>query len=110
MKISKLFDIFRHHISESIFDELDNQSLINCKEASRDWSELDCNKCRAAFICGMITRRYHCRACGQVFCGKCSSKSCHLPKFGIKRQVRVCDTCFKLYGPKKEVGARPAAL
>ena len=102
MKISKLFDIFRtpkrpkhimkienlfkrfSHISESIFDELDNQSLINCKEASRDWSERDCNQCRAAFICGMITRRYNCQACGQVFCGKCSSKSCHLPKFGIQ--------------------------
>ena len=97
MKISKLFDIFRtpkrpKHIMkiEDLFkrfpqiDELDNQSLINCKEASRDWSELDCNQCRAAFIFGMITRRYHCRACGQVFCGKCSSKSCHLPKFGIQ--------------------------
>ena len=57
----------------------------------------------------MMTRQHHCRACGQVFCSKCSSKSCHLPKFGIEREVRVCDPCFNLYGPKEEVGARPAA-
>ena len=26
-------------IAESIFDELDNQSLVKCREASREWSE-----------------------------------------------------------------------
>ena len=46
--------------------------------------------------------QHHCRACGQVFCHKCSSKSCPLPKFGIEREVRVCDTCFDQYGPKDE--------
>ena len=96
MKISKLFDIF-HTQKRPKYMKL------------RDWSERDCNQCRAAFICGMMTRRYHCRACGQVFCSKCFSKSCHLPKFGIEREVRVCDPCFNLYGPKEEVGARPAA-
>ena len=36
-----MFGIFKRfpHFSESIFDNLDNQSLINCKEASRELSE-----------------------------------------------------------------------
>ena len=41
MEISKLFSIFKRfpHFSELIFNNLDNQSLINCKEASRELSE-----------------------------------------------------------------------
>ncbi len=38
----------------------------------------------------------------KVFCAKCSSKTCLLPKFGIEREVRVCDACFDKYGPKDE--------
>merc|ERR1719350_1851734 len=59
-----------------------------------------CHRCRVAF--STFTRQHHCRACGQVFCGKCSSKACVLPKFGIEREVRVCDSCFDQYGPKEE--------
>jgi len=64
-----------------------------------------CHRCRVAF--STFTRQHHCRACGQVFCGKCSAKSCVLPKFGIEREVRVCDSCFDQYGPKEEEGGSP---
>ena len=48
-------------------------------DTAPEWAEGDvCNRCRVAF--GMMTRQHHCRACGQVFCHKCSSKSCNLPK------------------------------
>ena len=57
-------------------------------DTAPEWAEGDvCNRCRVAF--GMVTRQHHCRACGQVFCSKCSSKSCTLPKFGIEREVRL---------------------
>lgn len=47
------------------------------------------------FICGakftFIVRKHHCRQCGHVVCGKCSSRKKELPGRGKKR---VCDECF----------------
>ncbi len=34
----------------------------------------------------------------QVFCGKCSGKSCVLPKFGIEREVRWSTFCCSVAG------------
>lgn len=59
------------------------------------------------FLCGRwahegpVTRpvlhllQHHCRACGQIFCGKCSSKYSTIPKFGIEKEVRVCEPCYE---------------
>ncbi|KAI6175639.1 hypothetical protein M3Y97_00711700 [Aphelenchoides bicaudatus] len=41
----------------------------------------------------VIQRRHHCRACGNVVCRSCSSKSFILEGIS-KRPVRVCDTCY----------------
>uniref|UniRef100_A0A8P4KT46 Hepatocyte growth factor-regulated tyrosine kinase substrate n=1 Tax=Dicentrarchus labrax TaxID=13489 RepID=A0A8P4KT46_DICLA len=51
---------------------------------------------------------HHCRACGQIFCGKCSSKYSTIPKFGIEKEVRVCEPCFELLNKKAEGKAPPA--
>lgn len=44
-----------------------------------------CHHCRVQF--GVLNRKHHCRACGQVFCHNCSSKNISLPKFGIEKEV-----------------------
>lgn len=46
-------------------------------------------------LCSVLSQ-HHCRACGQIFCGKCSSKYSTIPKFGIEKEVRVCEPCFEL--------------
>lgn len=52
-----------------------------------------CHRCRVTF--GMVQRKHHCRACGQVFCAQCSNKVSTLPKFGIEKEVRVCEACYE---------------
>ncbi|XP_012287561.1 lateral signaling target protein 2 homolog [Orussus abietinus] len=51
-----------------------------------------CMACQAVFT--VVRRRHHCRNCGKVFCGRCSSNSVPLPRFGHMRAVRVCNKCF----------------
>lgn len=41
----------------------------------------------------LLTRRHHCRACGRIFCGACSTSSFALPHLGYMQPVRVCDAC-----------------
>jgi growth factor-regulated tyrosine kinase substrate len=53
-----------------------------------------CQICRSAFT--LVKRKHHCRACGLVFCGKCSGNTKVLVEFGInEKEVRVCDGCFE---------------
>ncbi|KAI6649290.1 Myotubularin-related protein 2 [Oopsacas minuta] len=51
-----------------------------------------CQKCGLVFT--TIRRKHHCRACGQIICGRCSNKSCVLPQLDYHSPVRVCGDCF----------------
>ncbi|KAK0093237.1 hypothetical protein PV326_013994, partial [Microctonus aethiopoides] len=39
-----------------------------------------CMACQAGFT--VVRRRHHCRNCGKVFCGRCSSNNVPLPRYG----------------------------
>lgn len=66
-----------------------------------EWTDGECcHRCRALFT--MIARKHHCRHCGQVFCSSCSAKTSTIPKFGIEKEVRVCDVCFDKINKKPE--------
>lgn len=51
-----------------------------------------CQECHTEFT--LLTRRHHCRACGRVICGICSS--CEAPlKWNDYKAARVCYTCLE---------------
>ena len=76
------------------FPPIDEQAkAMFLAESAPDWAEGDnCYRCRVEF--GVFTRKHHCRACGQIFCDRCSNKQMLLPQFGIEKKVRVCEACF----------------
>eukprot|EP01065_Artemidia_motanka_P021069 TRINITY_DN250_c1_g3_i1.p1 TRINITY_DN250_c1_g3~~TRINITY_DN250_c1_g3_i1.p1 ORF type:complete len:386 (+),score=109.00 TRINITY_DN250_c1_g3_i1:226-1383(+) len=63
----------------------------------RQWQSDDsvvcCGQCASMF--GIAVRRHHCRRCGGVFCGSCTSQRRSLPLcygYGLD-EVRVCAPC-----------------
>ncbi|XP_050345855.1 hepatocyte growth factor-regulated tyrosine kinase substrate [Nymphalis io] len=75
------------------FPPLKESDAMFSADTAPEWADGEvCHRCRTEFT--LIVRRHHCRACGQVFCQQCSSKTSTLPKFGIEKEVRVCDACF----------------
>eukprot|EP00897_Mesotaenium_endlicherianum_P007460 jgi/Mesen1/6742/ME000344S06024 len=58
-----------------------------------DAEALECCLCKIRF--GLVTRRHHCRACGNVFCSACAAHKMRLPHLGIHTLERVCQPCHK---------------
>eukprot|EP01048_Picozoa_sp_COSAG05_P023596 COSAG05_NODE_5180_length_1244_cov_1.580786_1_plen_387_part_10 len=62
---------------------------VNDSEASH------CFSCNNEFT--LFTRRHHCRLCGNVFCGDCTTKTRdQIPKH--TGPVKVCDVCYSVAG------------
>lgn len=111
------------------FPELKEADAMFASDTAPDWADGQvCNRCRVQF--SLTVRKHHCRNCGQIFCGKCSSKTSSIPKFGIEKevrlsdnrfiqlkinefnlffQVRVCDSCYTHLQKPQSGRARPTA-
>lgn len=85
------------------FPALRESDAMFAADRAPNWTDGDnCHRCRVQF--SVIVRKHHCRACGQVFCGKCTPRSCTLPKFGIEKEVRVCEDCFEKHNSDGSTG------
>ena len=78
------------------FPDVSTSDAVFITERPPEWKPdkdaKECTLCHAEF--SFVTRKHHCRNCGQCFCSKCCSNLATLPKFGIEREVRVCESCF----------------
>lgn len=66
-----------------------------------DRDSKECMKCHASF--SVTRRRHHCRNCGGLFCGSCTSKRLPLLRFGYDKPVRVCDHCHSILSDVKHL-------
>jgi len=60
-----------------------------------EWSNT-CKECRRMFT--LVRRRHHCRACGHLFCARCTSNRLELRDLGYNKEQRVCNSCFEHRG------------
>ncbi|KAK6020466.1 FYVE zinc finger, partial [Ostertagia ostertagi] len=94
------------------FPSIKEADAMFSAQVAPDWHDgSECFRCRSEF--SLFNRKHHCRACGQIFCDRCSTKEIPLPQFGIEKEVRVCDACFEKISSKtsetKVVKSEPLA-
>ncbi|XP_064476755.1 pleckstrin homology domain-containing family F member 2-like [Ornithodoros turicata] len=84
------------HINKCVEDVLRKTGKCQAKEHAAVWvpdAEAGfCMHCRKTQFT-MLNRRHHCRKCGAVVCGPCSSRKFMLPAQSTK-PLRVCLTCY----------------
>ncbi|XP_072259513.1 hepatocyte growth factor-regulated tyrosine kinase substrate isoform X2 [Pyxicephalus adspersus] len=98
---SEMLNALSSPVQRHNFPEFKESDAMFAAERAPDWVDAEeCHRCRVQF--GVVTRKHHCRACGQIFCGKCSSKYSTIPKFGIEKEVRVCEPCYEQLNKKGE--------
>ncbi|XP_071445048.1 hepatocyte growth factor-regulated tyrosine kinase substrate [Hetaerina americana] len=87
------------------FPTLKESDAMFSADTAPEWENgVCCHRCRVPF--SVMQRKHHCRACGQVFCNQCSSKTSTLPKFGIEKEVRVCEACYEKVNKPSASGSK----
>ncbi|CAF1633757.1 unnamed protein product [Adineta ricciae] len=89
-----------------------SQSNVNSIESSScsSWQKIDsdtsvtrwmpdfnvqtCYGCHTKFQQWPISRKHHCRKCGNIFCSSCSNYCKSIPSMNLSHSVRVCRDCF----------------
>jgi len=85
------------HINKCIKDLLEKGGKKPADEHAAVWvpdsAASACMTCQKSQF-SMINRRHHCRKCGSVVCGSCSTRRYLLPNVSSK-PIRVCDPCYE---------------
>eukprot|EP00164_Ancoracysta_twista_P003301 GFYU01004409.1.p1 GENE.GFYU01004409.1~~GFYU01004409.1.p1 ORF type:complete len:860 (-),score=269.31 GFYU01004409.1:109-2688(-) len=80
-------------------------SVTSGRKTEGEWVPDDASIC--CLVCSRrfteLYRRHHCRHCGSLICGACSSKKLAIENFSNKKKNRVCDSCFNQLNAKSDV-------
>ncbi|MCO5615099.1 hypothetical protein L7F22_069388 [Adiantum nelumboides] len=96
------FDPLDSSLSDQMEDHVRMMSAVLAAESPQwipDSHAMVCMQCRTYFH-PIFFSRHHCRFCGMIFCGSCTSQRTLLPvKFREKTPQRVCDSCYDRLAP-----------
>ena len=67
---------------------------------AEDASASHCKLCADKF--NLFRRRHHCRSCGDILCGSCSSMKLSYPWLDLNEKTRACTACYDAINPKIE--------
>lgn len=68
------------------------RTLSTKQQVVADSASHHCLLCQAKF--SFTNRRHHCRHCGLLTCGNCTTQKIELPSFGHPNPTRVCQLCY----------------
>lgn len=112
-------EVWMNEINKAIQIVVENMNSFHNENKVRDVSALapiwvPDSECPTCVICGVrftfIERRHHCRQCGKIVCGKCSSRKKMIP--GKDKKKRVCDLCYDKPFPEStsQPESKPSSL
>ena len=85
-----------------VTDRARRRSLVQLGDVAVPWIPAErvtmCMLCNTVF--SFVVRKHHCRACGKVFCGRCTNNKAPL-KFRNNEAAKVCDTCVVILRESK---------
>ncbi|XP_040574092.1 pleckstrin homology domain-containing family F member 2 isoform X2 [Lepeophtheirus salmonis] len=89
-------DDWMSHIQRCIDDLLSSSGKKPSDEHAAVW--IPDSEAHSCMVCNkshftVLNRRHHCRQCGAVVCGSCSTNRFLIPSQSSK-PIRVCDTCY----------------
>jgi len=94
--------VFEARVQNLVNDEM----IINEQSWLSDAISDSCLLCSETFV--HPKRRHHCRRCGTLVCGSCSTK--HIVAPGEAKKLRSCDACYNILTHKQKVDARKQDL
>ncbi|XP_060532058.1 myotubularin-related protein 6 [Cylas formicarius] len=91
-------------------DSSNAQELPKIDELSKDfdsvaidWKALrNINECSCSLSFDHLSKKNHCRKCGEIFCVRCITKQVLLPGHTTEKAVPVCKPCYDLLGSSLE--------
>lgn len=89
-------DFLKDKIARSLCCGGENSSVLTARAWVEDSEATECMACKSAFT--FVNRKHHCRNCGGIFCGACSSKKIAILRIQVMEPVRVCASCYSMLG------------